>query len=68
MSSQWEDAATRIIHILSSKDKLEVNDVRDTLIAKESHQLARTFDINTRSAFVSSTTTCHNCGGRGHLA
>jgi hypothetical protein len=34
------------MHTLSSKNKLEVNNVRDTLIAEESYQLARTSNTN----------------------
>jgi hypothetical protein len=56
------------MHTLSSKAKLEINDIRDVLIVKKSYQLARISDTNTKSAFVSLTTICHNYSGCRHLA
>jgi hypothetical protein len=41
------------MYTLSSKDKLKVNDVKDALIVEESYWLAKTFDTNAKSAFIS---------------
>jgi hypothetical protein len=55
------------MHTLSSKNKLKVNNVKDTLITEKSHQLVKTSNTNTKSAFVLSATICHNYGGCRHL-
>jgi hypothetical protein len=48
------------MHTLSSEAKLEINNIRDALIAEKSYQLFKTSDINIESAFISLATTCHN--------
>jgi hypothetical protein len=40
------------MYILSSKAKLKVNNIKDALIAKKSHQLAKTSNINAKSTFI----------------
>jgi hypothetical protein len=52
----------------SSEKKLEVNNIKDALIAEESYQLAKTSNTNTKSVFISSATTYYNYSSCEHFA